>query len=266
MNERPTLLIVSYHFAPSPLVGAKRFSFLTREFTRMGFDVHVITNDIGESPHGTRRQLAAGHRHGASRRRAVRSAAQGRRILAPHRQRAAAPAARARGLDYFWARAATRKALAVARQTTARHRHRHLAAARGADRGRARRAATEVAADPRLPRSVERLRLAGNGTAAGSRSGLRAASRAPSCGEARRACSTRPACATGSRKVFRTRRAARNFVIPNGFDAVPAAAPLRGRADRNRARRRDLRQPLAGAAVARRRAPERSAIRSARST
>ena len=52
MKTRPTLLIVSYYFAPSPLVGAKRFSFLTREFTRLGFDVHVVTNEIGESPHG----------------------------------------------------------------------------------------------------------------------------------------------------------------------------------------------------------------------
>ena len=52
MSARPTLLIVSYHFAPSPLVGAKRFSFLTREFTRLGFDVHVIANGINESPYG----------------------------------------------------------------------------------------------------------------------------------------------------------------------------------------------------------------------
>ena len=46
MSTRPTLLIVSYYFAPSPLVGAKRFSFLTREFARLGFDVHVISNGI----------------------------------------------------------------------------------------------------------------------------------------------------------------------------------------------------------------------------
>ena len=45
MSARPTLLIVSYHFAPSPIVGAKRFSFLAREFTRMGYDVHVVTNE-----------------------------------------------------------------------------------------------------------------------------------------------------------------------------------------------------------------------------
>ena len=31
-----TLLIVSYHFAPSPLVGAKRFSFLARVRTCAG--------------------------------------------------------------------------------------------------------------------------------------------------------------------------------------------------------------------------------------
>ena len=52
MSARPTLLIISYHFAPSPLVGAKRFSFLTREFTRQGFDVHVISNELRESAHG----------------------------------------------------------------------------------------------------------------------------------------------------------------------------------------------------------------------
>jgi len=40
-----TVLIISYWFAPSPAVGAKRFSFLAREFTRLGFDVHVITHD-----------------------------------------------------------------------------------------------------------------------------------------------------------------------------------------------------------------------------
>jgi hypothetical protein len=52
MSARPTLLIVSFHFAPSPLVGAKRFSFLAREFTRQGFDVHVVTNEIRESAYG----------------------------------------------------------------------------------------------------------------------------------------------------------------------------------------------------------------------
>ena len=52
MSRKPTLLIVSYYFAPSPLMGAKRFSFLAREFTARGFDVHIITNDVSETPRG----------------------------------------------------------------------------------------------------------------------------------------------------------------------------------------------------------------------
>jgi hypothetical protein len=39
------VLIISYWFAPSPAVGAKRFSFLAREFARQGYDVHVITHE-----------------------------------------------------------------------------------------------------------------------------------------------------------------------------------------------------------------------------
>jgi glycosyltransferase involved in cell wall biosynthesis len=114
MSTRPTLLIVSYHFAPSPLVGAKRFSFLTREFTRMGFDVHVVTNGIGESPHGREDHSLpiAGTVHRVDAPFAVPLRGNGwlvrianavlRRLLAPV------------GMDYFWARSATRKALAVA--------------------------------------------------------------------------------------------------------------------------------------------------------
>lgn len=113
--SRPTLLIVSYHFAPSPLVGAKRFSFLTREFTRQGYDVHVITNEVRESPHG--REDSSLPLHGTVHRCAAPFEpplkggswwhkpvnALFRRLLAPV------------GMEYFWARAATRKALQVAR-------------------------------------------------------------------------------------------------------------------------------------------------------
>jgi len=42
-----TVLIISYWYAPYPAVGAKRFSFLAREFARMGYDVHVVTHDAG---------------------------------------------------------------------------------------------------------------------------------------------------------------------------------------------------------------------------
>ncbi|HEY6126440.1 MAG TPA: glycosyltransferase, partial [Steroidobacteraceae bacterium] len=115
MSTRPTLLIVSYHFAPSPLVGAKRFSFLTREFTRLGFDVHVIANGIKESPHGSQdgslpisgtvHRVDAPFEVPLKGNGLLRRAANAvfRRLLAPV------------GMEYFWARAATRKALAVAR-------------------------------------------------------------------------------------------------------------------------------------------------------
>lgn len=124
MSSRPTLLVVSYHFAPSPLVGAKRFSFLTREFTRLGFDVHVITHEVRDSAHGradnslplhgTVHRVAAGFEpvvmsHGPVRQPTQRGpwrklqAAVFRRLLAPV------------GPEYFWSRAAVRKALDVAR-------------------------------------------------------------------------------------------------------------------------------------------------------
>ena len=116
MTPRPTLLIVSYYFAPSPLVGAKRFSFLTREFVRLGFDVHVITNDLWETPHGREDHSVplAGtiHRCAAP----FEFPLKGESVL--HRfanfilRRVLAPV----GFEYFWARAATRKALEVARK------------------------------------------------------------------------------------------------------------------------------------------------------
>jgi hypothetical protein len=124
MSQRPTLLIVSYHFAPSPLVGAKRFSFLTREFTRQGFDVHVITNEMRESPHGredhslplfgTVHRVAATFEptvvaHGASRRK--RGTGPWDKLVNAVFRRLLAPV----GMEYFWASAATRKALQVAR-------------------------------------------------------------------------------------------------------------------------------------------------------
>jgi hypothetical protein len=123
---RPTLLIVSYHFAPSPLVGAKRFSFLTREFTRQGFDVHVITNELRESPHGredhslpmfgTVHRVAAGIEstvvaHGPR----GQSTGPWKKIVNAIFRRLLAPV----GMEYFWARAATRKALEITRHLPA---------------------------------------------------------------------------------------------------------------------------------------------------
>jgi glycosyltransferase involved in cell wall biosynthesis len=116
---RPTLLIVSYHFAPSPLVGAKRFSFLAREFSRMGFDVHVITNDISDSAHGREDSTlpVAGtvHRCRAPLEVPLKGQSWLRRLGNALLRRLLAPV----GMDYFWARSATRRARTIARRLSA---------------------------------------------------------------------------------------------------------------------------------------------------
>jgi glycosyltransferase involved in cell wall biosynthesis len=114
--SKPTLLIVSYDFAPAPLLGARRFSFLTREFVRMGYDVHVITNGLRETPHGREDHSLplAGTIHrcdapfGFPLKGGGLLARLGNSIL----RRVLAPV----GFEYFWAHAATRKALEVARK------------------------------------------------------------------------------------------------------------------------------------------------------
>jgi len=114
VSARPTLLIVSYHFAPSPLVGAKRFSFLTREFARLGYDVHIITNGIGDSPHGREDGslpiCGTVHRVDAPFEVPLRGNGLWRRFASAVLRRLLAPV----GLEYFWARAATRRAVEVA--------------------------------------------------------------------------------------------------------------------------------------------------------
>jgi len=114
VSARPTLLIVSYYFAPSPLVGAKRFSFLAREFARLGYNVHIVTNGIGDSPHGREDGslpiCGTVHRVGAPFEVPVRGNGLFPRFANAVLRRLLAPV----GLDYFWARAATQRALEVA--------------------------------------------------------------------------------------------------------------------------------------------------------
>jgi glycosyltransferase involved in cell wall biosynthesis len=111
-----TLLVVSYLYAPSPDVGAKRFSFLAREFEQLGYDVHVITNAPGESPHGHRADPSlpnAGRVHVCESpvRLPLRGVGPVTSSLNAFLRRMLAPV----GPEYFWARAATRRALEVAR-------------------------------------------------------------------------------------------------------------------------------------------------------
>jgi glycosyltransferase involved in cell wall biosynthesis len=110
-----TLIVVSYWFAPSPAVGAKRFSFLVREFERQGYDVHVITHESREwtdwKTDDSLPLAAKVHRCAEAiklplpgRSLAVRAAnSLLRRLLAPI------------GWELLWARAATRRALEIAR-------------------------------------------------------------------------------------------------------------------------------------------------------
>ncbi len=120
MIARRTLLIVSYHFAPSPAVGAKRFSFLAREFTRLGYDVHVIANTLGDSPHGaadTSLPFAGTVHRVAAPIELPLSAAAGRRGWLRRKlnavlHRLLAPV----GMEFSWARAATRTARRIVRE------------------------------------------------------------------------------------------------------------------------------------------------------
>jgi len=114
MTARPPLLIVSYHCAPSPAVGAKRFSFLAREFTAQGYDVHVIANELEPSklgaPDTSLPQSGTVHRVAAPLKLplaggwfARRANSLFRRLLAPV------------SLEYFWAGAATRLGVRLGR-------------------------------------------------------------------------------------------------------------------------------------------------------
>src|SRR6185436_13877204 len=109
-----TVIIVSYWFAPNPAVGAKRFSFLAREFTRLGYDVHVISHESRDwTDWKTDSTLPlAGHVYRCAEpvklplpntgllNRAVNAVL--RRLLAPI------------GWEFLWARVAARRALEVA--------------------------------------------------------------------------------------------------------------------------------------------------------
>jgi hypothetical protein len=226
MSTRPTLLIISFHFAPSPLVGAKRFSFLTREFTRQGFDVHVVSNEIRESAHGREDKSLPLHgsvhrvsdavetffRH-KERARGWRRIANGllRRLLSPV------------GMDYFWARAATRKALEVARKlppgvviaTSPPH------AALIAGERVARKLGWPLILDYRDPWSAyawPEWHRHGLTQWLGRRIEARLVKHS-----AARVLNT-PSMRQWFERTFPFTAAERNFVVPNGFDSVPVKA------------------------------------------
>ena len=226
MSARPTLLIVSFHFAPSPLVGAKRFSFLAREFTRQGFDVHVVTNEIRESAYGREDKSlplqGTVHRVPDSIDNFVRFKERGRgwrRFIHGVARRLLSPV----GLDYFWAGAATRRALKIARDlspgvviaTSPPH------AALIAGERIARKLGWPLLLDYRDPWSgYDWPEWHRNGLTQwlGRRIETRLVKRS-----AARVLNT-PSMRQWFERTFPFASPAKNFVVPNGFDSVPTKA------------------------------------------
>jgi glycosyltransferase involved in cell wall biosynthesis len=228
MSKRPTLLIVSYHFAPSPLVGAKRFSFLAREFARLGYDVHIVTNGIGESPHGREDGslpvCGTVHRVSAPFELPLKGGGWLRRFANSLLRRILAPV----GLDYFWARAATRKALAVAAKLPAgiviATSPPHAALIAGARV--ARRLKWPLILDYRDPWSAYDWPEWHRGWI--SQWFARRIEDSLVRESAARVLNT-PSMRDWFEETFPQVSAAKNFVIPNGFDATPAThAPSTG--------------------------------------
>lgn len=218
-----TVLIVSYHFAPSPAVGAKRFSFLAREFARLGYDVHVITHQEHEAWHGTADATLplTGQVHRCAE--AVKLPLVGggiiRRGINWLLQRLLAPV----GLEYLWARAATRCALQVARDlpsgvviaTTPPH----SAAIAG---GRIARAlGWPLILDYRDPWSAYAWPKWRRGRIT---QWFAQRIEAPLVEQSAARILNTPAMRTWFEKFFPLAPGDRNYVVPNGFDAVPLSA------------------------------------------
>lgn len=229
MNARPKVLIVSFHFAPSPLVGAKRFSFLTREFTRLGFDVHVVTNEIRDTSHGREDKslplFGTVHRVADSTESFLKLRDKGRgwrRVVNAVLRRLLEPV----GFDYFWAGAATRKALEVARKFPAGEHGVVIAtspphASLIAGERIARRLGWPLVLDYRDPWSAfewPEWHRGGISNWLGKRIEARLVRHS-----AARVLNT-ASMREWFEETFPSAPTAKNFAIPNGFDAVPRTA------------------------------------------
>ena len=221
MTTRRTVLVVSYYHAPSPAVGARRFSYLAREFERLGYDVHVITHEMREWSYGKADDSlpTAGriHRCDSWRLPLPRTSLFNRALNALLRT-LLAPV----GWEYFWARAATRKALEVARDLppgiVIATSPAHAAVIAGARI--ARKLGWPLILDYRDPWSAyEWPRWRKSPLTQWFSHRIERGLVAQSAG---RVLNT-PAMRDWFEKFFPLVPGARNFVIPNGFDAAPAA-------------------------------------------
>jgi glycosyltransferase involved in cell wall biosynthesis len=223
MSSR-TLLIVSYHIAPSPAVGAKRFSFLAREFAALGYDVHVIANELDDSPHGppdaSLPDSAPVHRVRAPLELPLRGRGFLSRKLNSLAHRLLAPL----GVEYFWAGAAARKALEVARGlapgVVIATSPPHAALIAGARVARA--LGWPLIVDYRDPWSGYDWPAWRKSSLANS---LARRVEAPIVSASAARVLNTPAMRVEFEKHFPFAPVERTFVIPNGFDPVPAAPP-----------------------------------------
>jgi len=223
MSARRTVLIVSYYFAPSPAVGAKRFSFLAREFERFGYDVHVITHEMREWTYGKADSSLplAGHIHRCN---SIRLPLPGKGFFARAMNTVLRKLLAPVGWEYFWARSATRKALEIARDlppgiviATSPAHAAILAGGRIADS-----LGWPLILDYRDPWSAYEWPSWRRGKI------TQWFARRLELGLVRQSAArvlNTPAMRDWFEKFFPHSLGARNFVIPNGFDAAPAAAP-----------------------------------------
>ena len=224
MTTKRPVIIFSYWFAPSPAVGGKRFSFLAREFARLGYDVHVITHESHEwidyKADGSLPLAGQVHRCGESLKLPLAGKGKWRRLLNTVLYRLLAPV----GFEIFWADVAARKALDVARPlrsgvviATSPAPAALIAGARVA-----RRLDWPLILDYRDPWSAHawpRWRVGAIGQWFARRFERRVVRRS-----AARVLNT-AAMRASFEKAFPRSEIPRNFVIPNGFEAVAEAAP-----------------------------------------
>ena len=224
MTTKRPVIIFSYWFAPSPAVGGKRFSFLAREFARLGYDVHVITHEAHEwidyKADGSLPLAGQVHRCGESLKLPLAGKGKWRRLLNTMLYRLLAPV----GFEIFWADVAARKALEVARPlrsgvviATSPAPAALIAGARVA-----RRLDWPLILDYRDPWSAHawpRWRVGAIGQWFARRFERRVVRRS-----AARVLNT-AAMRASFEKAFPRSEIPRNFVIPNGFEAVAEAAP-----------------------------------------
>jgi glycosyltransferase involved in cell wall biosynthesis len=221
---RRPLIIVSYWFAPSPAVGGKRFSFLSRELARLGYDVHVITHEARDWVKWQSDTSLPQHEQVHRCAELVKLPLERRSILHRAFNAVMRPLLAAVGWEFFWAGSATRTALAVAKDlppgvVIATY---PAPAALMAGARIARKLGWPLVLDYRDPWSTHVWPAWRRGAVAqwlAARIDRRLVRRSQA-----RVLNT-PAMRASFEKFMPQAEHTRNFVIPNGFNAVAAPAP-----------------------------------------